>query len=205
MPDTEDDCYNEVHGIRHTTLRNALYHIARRAWLERTSRFLNLAVILGGTSYASQVAVGSAGWTLALGLGSATIGAVQLIFDFSGKAYVHERLQRRYYKLLASIEGKRNATIDDCAIWKAKLTQIYADEPPTLRALDAIADNQATAATYGSKEPRLQVSFWQSLTRNIFLHNAGRFTERKGWRIEPDTSILPVPSRSLPSTETASP
>ncbi|MBB4577278.1 MULTISPECIES: hypothetical protein [Rhizobium] len=188
MTNVEDDCYNEVHGIRHNTLRNALYHIARRAWLERVSRFLNLAVILGGTSYAAQVFINSPRGTFVLGLASATLGAVQLIFDFSGKAHHHERLQKRYYDLLASVEETRGPTMDDCAAWRAELTRIYADEPPTLRALDAIADNQATAATYGSSNPRLNVSFWQSWTRNLFLHNAGRFPERDGWRIQSDAS-----------------
>lgn len=186
MADADGDCYAETHAIRHDTLRNALYHIARRAWLERMSRLLNLAVILGGTSYAAQVTTGSPAWTLALGLGSATVGAIQLIFDFSGKAHLHERLQRRYYILLASIEAKRDATAEDCANWRAELMQIYADEPPTFRALDAIADNQATATSYGSGQPRLKVNLWQSLTRNIFLHNAGQFPEQKGWRTDAD-------------------
>ncbi len=188
MADADGDCHAVVHGIRHDALRNALYHTARRAWLERMSRFLNLAVILGGTSYAAQVTAGSPTLALALGLGSATIGAIQLIFDFSGKAHLHERLQRRYYIVLSSIEAKRNVTMEDCANWKAELLQIYADEPPILRALDAIADNQATAASYGSGQPRLKVNLWQSLTRNIFLHTAGQFPEQKGWRTSQEES-----------------
>ncbi|MBT9370304.1 hypothetical protein [Rhizobium sp. CSW-27] len=182
MDAPDDDCADAVHGLRHTALRNALYHVARRGWLDGISRILNLAVIVGGTAYAADIAKGNTNATLLLGMITAVIGALQLVFDFGGRARDHQLLQKRYYDVLAAIEENRAPNLDDCARWKAELTRIYADEPPTLRALDAIADNQATAAIMGARKPRLHVTFYESMTRHIFMHNSGTFHVNEGWQ-----------------------
>jgi hypothetical protein len=184
MTTPDDDCTNQLKDLRHTILRNALYHIARRAWHERINRFFNLFVIIGGTAYVANFAQGDARWNLALGLSTSIIGAMQLVFDFGGRARDHQILQKRYYDIRATIDENTAPTHADCAKWKADLTRIYADEPPTFRALDAIADNQATAALYNAVKPRLKVSRWESLTRNIFVHNAGEFPIQAGWKGE---------------------
>ncbi|MCF1470577.1 hypothetical protein FS763_01355 [Agrobacterium vitis] len=184
MTATDDDCTKQIKELRHAILRNALYHIARRSWHERVNRFLNLGVIIGGTVYVAKIWPGSPGWDLALGLATSTIGAMQLVFDFGGKARDHQMLQKRYYDIRAAIDGNTAPMTADCAKWRAELTRIYADEPPTFRALDAIADNQATAALHDAVKPRLKVNLWQSLTRNIFVHNGGEFPIQPGWKAE---------------------
>jgi hypothetical protein len=188
MTTPDDDCTNQLKDLRHTILRNALYHIARRAWHERINRFFNLFVIIGGTAYVANFAQGDVRWNLALGLSTSIIGAMQLVFDFGGRARDHQILQKRYYDIRAAIDENTAPTSADCAKWKADLTRIYADEPPTFRALDAIADNQATAALYDAVKPRLKVNWWQRLTRNIFVHNAGAFPIQAGWKGESPAS-----------------
>ncbi len=180
MTAADDDCEEKVHELKHTALRNALYHAARRGFLDSVNRIFNFAVIIGGTSYAADIAAGA--YIVTIGFAVAGIGALQLVFDFSGRARDHQILQQRYYAVLATLEESRHPTEDDCARWNADLLRIYADEPPTLRALDAIADNQATCAILGGDKPRMKVTLWQSVTRHLLAHNAGTFPENPGWR-----------------------
>lgn len=180
MTASDDDCAALVHGLKHTALRNALYHTARRGFLDTANRALNLAVILGGTSYAAAIATGKL--ATALGFATTAVGALQLVFDFSGRARDHQLLQKRYYDLLSAIESKETPAKQDCVAWSAELQRIYADEPPTLRALDAIADNQATAALIGGDKPRLKVGWLQSLTRHLFPYNGSTFPADPNWK-----------------------
>jgi hypothetical protein len=97
-------------------------------------------VIVAGTAAAAKVFEWDPRWPA---FGAAVIGALQLVFDFNGRGRIHENLQRRYFELIAQIDGIRSPTEDDMARWKAALSLIYADEPPPMRALDAIAYNKA--------------------------------------------------------------
>ena len=98
-------------------------------------------------------------------LGIVFFATAQLVFDFGGAARQHEFLQRRYYELLSEIE---TSDPDDRALerkWSAKLLTITADEPMTMRALDAIAYNKALDAIYPAIEKqkyRQRVSLFYS-------------------------------------------
>ena len=140
--------------IKFDVLRNAIYHSSRRRFFELLSRFLSFCVVVSGTAAVANLAVLDPRWLAAL---AAAIGALQLVFDFNGRARLHENLQRRYFELIAVIDAVVEATDQDVAKWRADLTLIYADEPPPMRALDAIAYNKACDAL-GYPESRRHVS-----------------------------------------------
>jgi hypothetical protein len=181
MDEPTEDFDDAIFALKHKALRNALYHVARRRWLDGWSRVFNLIIILGGTGTAADLTRGHSEAALWLGGTIALVGALQLVFDFTGRARLHEILQRRYYSLMADVEYELNPTKQKCANWGAEITRAAADEPPTMRALDAIADNQATAALLGSKRPRQIVSPWESFTRQLLPHNAGVFPIDPRW------------------------
>lgn len=176
-----DEVDDRVFASRHIALRNALYHTARRRWLDGWGRFLNLLIIVAGTSAATDMLGYIPGSTPFMALFVAFVGAAQLVYDFSGRGRTHELLQRRYYLIYAEISECTSPTMEDCAKWEAEFARAAADEPPTMRALDAIADNQATNTLLGG-EKRLDVTGWQSITRQILAHNSADFTERKEWK-----------------------
>jgi hypothetical protein len=130
----------EVWDVRFDALRNAIYHASRRRFFEILSRFLSFCVVVSGTAAVAKVAEWDPRWPAA---GAAVIGALQLVFDFNGRARIHENLQRRYFELIAQMDAVKSPTEDDIARWKSALSLIYADEPPPMRALDAIAYNKA--------------------------------------------------------------
>jgi hypothetical protein len=87
--------------IKFDALRNAIYHSSRRRFFELLSRFLSFLVVVSGTLAVATLANWDPRWPAA---GAAVIGAMQLVFDFNGRARLHENLQRRYFELLAKIE-----------------------------------------------------------------------------------------------------
>jgi hypothetical protein len=99
---------------------------------------------------------------------AAIIGALQLVFDFGGRAHIHEVLQRRYFELVADIDGTANPTEEDFRKWQAVLGRIYADEPPPMRALDALSYNAACKSMGYDFEHYRRVNFWQWLWSHIY-------------------------------------
>lgn len=180
----DDNCYVEVFHLRHMALRNALYHSARRGWLDGWNRFYNFVVILGGSASAARVIASGSSGDISLGLVIAAVGASQLVWDFGGRARTHEFLQRRFYDLMAEIDMTTQPTRSLCAEWRSKITLAAADAPPTLRALDAIMDNQATAALRGAKSPRLHVRWYQRRFRHIWPFISATFPVVKGWEVD---------------------
>jgi hypothetical protein len=142
-----------VFDVKFDALRNAVYHASRRRFFELLSRSLSFLVVVSGTAAVASVAGWDPRWPAA---GAAVIGALQLVFDFNGRARLHEGLQRRYFELIASIEGAAGASKEDIAKWRSALGLIYADEPPSMKALDAIAYNKA-CDSLGCSEGRLHV------------------------------------------------
>ncbi len=176
-PNTDE----EVFALRHMALRNALYHSARRQWLEGWSRIFNFLIIVLGTSSAVSIINSIQFVSEALPLAIAVIGALQLVYDFSGKAKNHAFLQAKFYTLLASIDECVDRSNEQCASWKSEFSRIAADAPAVMRALDAVADNQATSTLLGGG-PRLKVTYWEWLTRNLMSHNGSSFPPRKDWK-----------------------
>tara|TARA_R110002124_G_scaffold284368_1_gene461527 strand:+ start:42377 stop:42895 length:519 start_codon:yes stop_codon:yes gene_type:complete len=163
-----------IEELEFNALRNALYHTARRQRLEGYGRVLNLAVILGGAGTIVDFSK-DLGFNPWLGLLVAVVGALQLVFDFSGRASKHEVLQRRFYDLLGRIS--ESTEIDDTGRGQlnGELMRIYGDEPPTMRALDAVAHNEARDALFGDEHPRLKIHWWANFTRHFLAHNGTEF------------------------------
>jgi len=166
-----------AHSLEFDALRNALYHTARRQVLEGLSRWMNFLVILGGAGTVTQIAGQNTTASVGLGIAITAIGALQLVFDFAGRARTHELLQRRYYDLLSEIQGGGEPTIEQRFHFTREMTKIAGEEPPTYRALDAIAYNEALDAMLGPDEAhqKCKLNWWQNATRHFFHHNGASF------------------------------
>ncbi len=164
-------------SVRFNVLRNALYHQARRRFLERTSRVLNLAIILLGAATVSDIlgAFVAPGW---MGLGVAVAGALQLVYDFSRRAAEHAAFQREYFRLLAEIDETPEPTPGTVARWRAGMLRITAEEPPVLRAVDAIAYNAAVDALELPEGERLVLPFWMPPLAHLCGFDGYRFRKQ---------------------------
>lgn len=158
-------------------LRNALYHQGRRRRLERLTRWSNFFIILLGASAMGDVTrfAGYEGWAPAIGAATVAIGAFQLVFDFGGRARDHQVLQRDYYNLFAEIDAMPEASAEDIARFLSAMTRIAAGEPPSLRALDAKAYNDALSGLgHWSENERLHIPLWHKV--------AGPYLDFDGYR-----------------------
>ena len=163
--------------LRHNFLRNALYHTARRRVLEGWSRFTNFTVLALGTTSAADALAGLGISQGLLGLAVAIVAAMQFAFDWAGRARTHEFLQRRYYEALAQIEGKSVLTDPECLAFQGQISLLAAEEPPTYRAVDAMAYNEANDAMYGAEgaETRLVVPWWHVPLAHLLHFNGSNY------------------------------
>jgi hypothetical protein len=123
-------------------------------------------VIILGTSAAAELGSGyiDPKWLAAT---AAFVATLQLVADFAVSARVHAYLQRRCYELLAELEGIKSPDESAIAGIRAKLTILYGEEPPPMRALDAVAYNTA-CDSIGRSSERVKITFWQSRLRHIY-------------------------------------
>ncbi|MCG7627327.1 hypothetical protein MHM88_05880 [Epibacterium sp. MM17-32] len=159
---------SDPENFEFNALRNALYHTAMRRTFETWSRWLNFLVVVLGAATISDLLTPYGIEAIHLGAATAIIGALQLTFDFGGRARLHQVLQRDYYKALADFQSIEAPTPADVAAAKAALSTTMADEPPTMRAVDTKAYNDALAATgYFPKDQRLRLPWWQLPLKNL--------------------------------------
>ena len=158
---------NDAQSFIFNALRNALYHTAQRRTNEARARWLNFAVIFLGAATVADILEPWGITVLHLGGLTTVIGALQLTFDFGGKARTHQMLQHDYYQALAHFQAITEPTESDIAEANARLTKIMANEPPIMKAVDAKAHNDAIDATgFYEKDQRLKVPWLHTLFKN---------------------------------------
>ncbi|PZX19795.1 hypothetical protein LX81_00257 [Palleronia aestuarii] len=174
-------------GIRFNVLRNAHYHTARRRGLERANRIFSLLIIVLGAAAVGDAAARLGVGTVWIGAAVAFVGSLQLVFDFGRQARDHQALQRDYYRLLAEIERTIEPTAEQLAGWHGDMIAITADEPPTMRALDARAYNDTLGSLgYDDAGDRLVVP-WQHIVLGHVLPFEG-YEYRKRSEIADDAT-----------------
>lgn len=163
---------------RFDALRNALYHTERRNFLDWLNRALNFSVIVLGAGVVGKTADAFLIPGVWLELAVVILATAQLVSDFGSGARDHEFLQRRYYELLAEMEAGDPADPVEQQKWSAKLLTIAAEEPMTMRALDAVAFNTALDALFNDPEMqrrRQHVPWWCYVLRNFWAFQGRNF------------------------------
>jgi hypothetical protein len=147
-------------------LSSALYHEDRErffAWLHRSAMFL---VVLSGTAALSPL---KGHFPIALPAITTLLGLLDLVFDLSGKARLHATLRRQVYAVLADVGHE---TLPDL---ERKLTLIYADEPPCMYAVNAVAYNRAMTSYGRPQEFLLQVGWKSTFLRHLWPFTPSSF------------------------------
>lgn len=147
-------------------LRNARYHEDRESFFSFAHKGAMFVVVASGTAAFASV---KAQPTLAAVITLAAL--IDLVFDVSGKARLHASIRRRIYDVLAQAEDEQRSL----ARLKEQAVRIYADEPPCMHAVNAIAYNAAMAAFERPKGHQLQVNWWQRLTRHFWPWSGTKF------------------------------
>jgi hypothetical protein len=171
---------DKIYELHFDALRNAIYHTARKGFLDRLNRSLSFIVVLAGTTAVGDFAArlgasGVFGDIKFYAAVAALAGTAQLVFDFGGAAQKHEFLQREYYDLIAKISETNKPTEADVARWDAELHRTYAEETPPMRALDSIAYNAAKESLNPFKGSRIRVRWYHVLFAQLWQFNDSEF------------------------------
>lgn len=159
-------------------LRNAIYHSTRRGFFDGLSRFLSFVIVAAGATAVVGLTDDLFVRAEYFAAVAALAGLLQLVFDFGGKARIHEFLQRRFYELAAEMAETPEATQLDVEKWAGQLRRLYAEEPPPMRALDAIAYNAALDSLGRRQDHRLVVRWWHTLASQWWPFNHTSFDAR---------------------------
>jgi len=147
-----------------TCLRNTHYHEDRERFFARWHKVTMFVVVLGGA--ATFAPLEQKHWIAASVVTIA--GLIDLVFDVSGKARLHASLRRRIYEILS--ESQDNSV--DLTKLRRRAIDVYADEPPCMHAVNALAYNAAMAAFERPKQLQFKISSWQRILRNIWPYPA---------------------------------
>jgi hypothetical protein len=141
-------------------LANTHYHQDRERYFARWHKIAMFVVVLGGAATFAPVIrqywIGGIAVTLA--------GLLDLVFDVSGKARLHASLRRRIYDILAD---SQDGNID-LAKLKKRAIDVYADEPPCMHAVNALAHNSAMGSFERPMKLRMKIAWWQRFLRNVW-------------------------------------
>ena len=140
-------------------LRNVHYHEDRERFFARLHKMAMFIIVLGAIATFAPI---EKYWIASLVIAFA--GLVDLVFDVSGKARLHASLRRRIYDVLADAQDQ------DADLGKLfrRLIDIYADEPPCMHAVNALAHNSAYDFFDRPKELRMKMEWWQRVFRNVW-------------------------------------
>lgn len=164
------DFEKQLGDIKFDVTRNIMYHGAREGWYARWHKIVMFLATFFGTGAAIVVLQqGPAFWTAAFGLLVAVATTLDLVFDLSGNARIHNGLRQRLFAIMADLEDCVDDSADLGAIRK-RLFALYGEEPPQLRALDAICWNQARLALYPDTkyENLLRVRWNEALFKHVW-------------------------------------
>jgi hypothetical protein len=97
-------------------------------------------------------------------------GFVYVVFDVRGKAGLHSGLRKQIYGVLADANG--DETLSNL---ERRLTLIYADEPPCMYAVNALAYNRAMASYGRPAQFLLEIGWRANFVRHIWPFTASTF------------------------------
>jgi hypothetical protein len=147
VPEEEPLTLEAIQFGVHVAMR---YHVRRRAWYDRFHRASVLVLALAGSSCAVAILGGLLPAAEVLSLGVAVAGAVELAFDFTGRARAEDAIYRRFNALACDIAGTLDRTEAKLNEWNARRLLIKADTDDRLEVLRRMChDLEAEARGYG--------------------------------------------------------
>ncbi len=164
---------------RMRALRNGVYHKIRREFYERWERRLNFVVVFLGTATATEFILSITHIekvTVYLGLATAIVGTLQLVWGVGSRARDHAVFQSKFYSLASRLERLRGPEADnEIHDIEADFAQIYGEEPPTYNAVNALAYNAAQGGFARDPRHNLIVPWYYRMLKNVGLFSPDDF------------------------------
>ncbi len=174
-PEATTEAAEAVDDVVFHGMRCAIVHQAREGFLDACHR-LGMFLVLVSGSGAVYALTHNKDYALLVAMVPAVVGALDMALNFSTRARQHAELHRRYLELVA--EAQRSGAESHAADLNARLTLLYAQEPPDYKALDALAHNQVCEGR-GRGECGLRVAPPYRLLRHVFRFQGKTFLPKE--------------------------
>lgn len=168
-------------GILHDCDRSARYHVLRKAFYSRIHSWMMVIVVFSGSAAAAIISkqlLTDSPQIILIVLIPTLMGAIDLVWNPSGRARDHEVLARRFY-WVAKLVDVEKADQDQVREWNNSLLSAYEDEPDIFHALNAECYNAATKALGVDKKKYKTIGWWPRLFRQWIRYTAEDFPTRE--------------------------
>ncbi len=145
MTESEKYLWNKRDTHLHTARVSTLYHRKRERFFDLLDKCTKAATVLAGASLLSELVKDHLPFVAACISGA---GLLSLVFGYSDRKQRHRELAESFALLCAEIEeaGEKSFTEAQLDVWAARIWSINAKEPPTLRSLAIICQNEISIA-----------------------------------------------------------
>lgn len=176
-----DHLWNERESILFRVVLNSRYHRRRERFFDGLERCTQAVALIGGTSAFAAV---STDWMVMVsGALVAVSGAVALVFGFAEKARRHAALAEAFKRLEADVLASSDYDLDEAQImgWRGKRAEIESGEPPALRPLILMCENDMDVAR-GESSKVINLPPWLRIAGYFFDFDVSDWvTGKKRW------------------------
>jgi hypothetical protein len=157
-----------ISDLRFEATVNGRYHTSRQGWYELMHRWCMFVVVVGGAGAVAESVGHGARYSWMIALIPTIAGTVDLVFDFSAKAAQHARLQEKSYEIIAEIEQSTDDAAVICRRGWAAMARIWAQEPKTMRVVQALAYNDTKEGTEKNPQDLIPVPRKARLLKHVW-------------------------------------
>lgn len=163
--------------LLHHCDRCVRYHNARRAFFDFWNKLILASIVfLNSGAVAILITKSNTNLVAIIALIPALLLVINLVYDLANKARIHEFLSRRFHAIEILIDTDQ-ANDDKIMEWRKQMNIIYADEPPTYHALNAVCFNDSTKALGYDRKYFHEIVWWKYFLRNWIRFSATEFPQ----------------------------
>jgi hypothetical protein len=154
---------NELHNLLFGVRRSIRYHNRRRRFFDGFDRFVKVLSVIGGSAAVAAVVGSVPGLAVTLASIVAILSAISLVVGPAQAARLHEDLAKRFSKLEYDIVRSNTPDENQVNNFVAERLLIESDEPPIMRVLDIVCQNELCEAMGYDESELYKVGLVQSL------------------------------------------
>lgn len=151
----DEDLLDSKHELEFYIQRNIRYHERRMSFFSKANRFITFLTILLGSGTAITVISQFDIDYLAIifGITTTILATIELVVGTNNFAWMHRDFKRQYIDLESEIYDQSDKLTEKIIndIW-IKVRKIEANEPPTMPAVEKLAQNDVVRSIYKQEE-----------------------------------------------------
>lgn len=167
---SDDQAFNARWSRRHVLLFTLAvsysYHRRRQRFFDLLDKLTKALTVLAGAAVQSAIVKNS---LPLLGVAISALGLLSLVFGYGDRKQAHNELAETFMLLRAQVESVAQGAFTEVQLcgWESELQRLNAKEPPSLRALVTLCQNEQAVA-YGHPDEVRPLPLHQRLLASWF-------------------------------------